>query len=165
MDGNIMIDYKYPQTMALDKLFANDYNPNRMPDAEMDMLRQCIQQYGFLFPIIAVPDGDRYRIVDGYHRYETLRRMGATEALVTVLDIKYSDAIKLTVLMNRIKGIHKIEGMAELVSRLGEQGLEAEDIMDGLGMEAEEVIRLQKQQGISDVFKHRDYSKAWKIKK
>ena len=77
--------------VPLASLEANDYNPNRMPGSEMDLLRQCIEKFGFLFPIVVVRAGEKYKIVDGFHRYETLRRMGAQEAAVVVLELSHAD--------------------------------------------------------------------------
>ena len=109
MDGHI-IDQKATKAkvVPLTELFANDYNPNRMPDTEMTLLKECIVKYGFLFPILVTWDSEKnkYRIIDGYHRYEALKRIGAIEASVIDLEIPYHDAVQLTVLMNRIKGLH-----------------------------------------------------------
>ena len=45
---------KFPESkiVPISELFANDYNPNRMPNTEMGLLKDCILKYGFLFPII-----------------------------------------------------------------------------------------------------------------
>lgn len=153
------------RVVPLDQLQANDYNPNRMPDAEMDLLRQCIEKYGFLFPIIAVATGPKqFRIVDGFHRYETLKRMGAQEAAVVVLELSYHDAVQLTVLMNRIKGLHQVDRMSDLVVKLHDLGLEDEEICKNLGMELEEYIRLKQQLGIAHSFRKHVYTNSWSVK-
>jgi len=152
--------------VPLSDLFANEYNPNRMPDAEMDLLRQCIEKYGFLFPIIVTWDAEKqkYRIIDGYHRYETLKRMGAQEASVVPLSLSYHDAVQLTVLMNRIKGLHQVELMSDLVVKLHDLGLEDEEICKNLGMELEEYIRLKQQLGIAHSFRKHVYTNSWTVK-
>ena len=68
MDGNTLdINFKTQETIVvgIDELQANEYNPNRMPDTEMDLLKQSILKYGFLFPIITTWDEKigKYRIV------------------------------------------------------------------------------------------------------
>lgn len=153
-----------PKLVNLQDIYSNDYNPNRMPDAEMDLLISCIKKYGFLFPILVAKDSstDRYRIVDGFHRFEALRRIGADKAVVIELPLSYHDAIQLTVLMNRIKGLHQVELMSDLVVKLADLGLQDSDIAKNLGMEAEELIRLKQQLGISHSFKDCDYSMSWK---
>jgi hypothetical protein len=151
----------------IDKLQANDYNPNRMPKAEMSLLKDCIQRFGFIFPIVTTWDQEieKYRIIDGYHRYETLKSMGSKKVLIVDLKINFNDSVQLTVLMNRIKGMHQVEKMSDLVIKLSDLGLEDYEICKNLGMEPEELIRLQQQLGISNAFKDREYSKSWQPEK
>lgn len=149
--------------VPMDQLYANDYNPNRMPATEMALLKNCILKYGFLFPLIVTWDEakGKYRIIDGYHRYEVLKTIGATEVSVIDMDIPYHDAVQLTVLMNRIKGMHQVELMSDLVVNLENLGLLDEEICQNLGMEAEEYLRLKQQLGIAHSFKNHEYSRAW----
>lgn len=165
--SNVAIKQKASEAkvVPITSLFANDYNPNRMPDAEMDLLRQCIEKYGFLFPIVTTWDKEKekYRIIDGYHRYETLKRMGAQEVSIVVLELTYHDAVQLTVLMNRIKGLHQVELMSDLVVKLHDLGLEDEEICKNLGMELEEYIRLKQQLGIAHSFRKHIYTNSWTI--
>jgi ParB-like chromosome segregation protein Spo0J len=153
------------KVVPIELLFANEYNPNRMPDTEMGLLKQCILKYGFLFPIIATWDEEKkkYRIIDGYHRYEALRRIGATEASIIDMGIPYHECVQLTVLMNRIKGLHQVELMSDLVMKLEELGLEDTEICQNLGMEVEEYLRLKQQLGIAHAFKNHEYTKSWEI--
>lgn len=166
MDANTV---KFPEAkiVPITELFANDYNPNRMPDTEMGLLKECIVKYGFLFPIITTWDSDKqkYRIIDGYHRYETLRRIGSIEVSIIDLQLKYHDAVQLTVLMNRIKGLHQVELMSDLVVKLEDLGLEDSEICKNLGMEAEEYLRLKQQLGIAHAFRNHNYSNSWEIEK
>lgn len=158
---------KFPQSkvVPITELFANDYNPNRMPREEMRLLGECILKYGFLFPIVTSWDEEKqkYRIIDGYHRFETLKRIGATECLIVDLRVPYHDAVQLTVLMNRIKGLHQVEKMSDLVMKLESLGLEDNEIASNLGMEAEELIRLKQQLGIAHAFKNVEYANSWEI--
>lgn len=153
------------EVVPMEMLVANEYNPNRMPDTEMNLLRDCILKYGFLFPIITTYDEEleKYRIIDGYHRYEVLKRIGAKEVAILDLELSYHDAVQLTVLMNRIKGLHQVELMSDLVVKLEDLGVADEDICENLGMEPEEFIRLKQQLGISHAFRNHKYTKAWKI--
>lgn len=165
MDANTI---KFPEEkiVKIEDLFANDYNPNRMPRKEMNLLKDCILKFGFLFPIIvtSVDNDGKYRIIDGYHRYETLKRLGSEFVRVIDLKIPYHDAVQLTVLMNRIKGLHQVEAMSELVVKLEDLGLTDEEIGVNLGMEAEEYIRLKQQLGIAHAFKNVEYSNSWEVK-
>lgn len=151
------------KVVPIDQLFANDYNPNRMPSVEMGLLDSCILKYGFLFPIITSWDEEKgkYRIIDGFHRYDSLKRVGATEAAILDLRISYHEAVQLTVLMNRIKGLHQVERMSDLVVKLSNLGLEDDEICKNLGMETEEYLRLKQQLGIAHVFRHAEYGNSW----
>jgi len=149
--------------VPIDEIFANDYNPNRMPTVEMELLDSCIARYGFLFPLICTFDKkvQKYRIIDGYHRYESLKRSQATHAEILDLKIPYHDAVQLTVLMNRIKGIHQVERMADVVCKLADLGLQDDEICENLGMELEEFGRLKQQLGIAHVFRNAKYGNSW----
>ena len=165
METNL-VNLRIPFIVPIELLFANDYNPNKMPKEEMGLLSECILKYGFLFPIIVSWDEDmqKFRIIDGYHRYETLKRIGATEATVIDLKLPYHECIQLTVLMNRIKGLHQVEKMSDLVVQLENLGLTDAEIAHNLGMESEELIRLKQQLGIAYAFKKAPYSNAWETK-
>lgn len=160
-----MIDFKGLNTevIEIEKLHPNDYNPNRMPETEMSLLKQCIMKFGFLFPILVNWDEDlkKYRIIDGYHRYQSLLELKSEQACVINLNIPYHEAVQLTVLMNRIKGMHQVEEMGNLVVKLEDLGLEDAEVCQNLGMEPEEYLRLKQQLGIAHSFKNHEYSKSW----
>lgn len=164
-----MINHKATQAkvVPISELQANEYNPNRMADTEMGLLRQSIETYGFLFPIITTWDDDlqKYRIIDGYHRYETLKRMGSDTACIVDLDVTYHECVQLTVLMNRIKGLHQVEKMSDLVVQLEDLGLTDYEICDNLGMEQDEFMRLKQQLGIAHAFRNHEYNPSWSVEK
>lgn len=161
---NKEIKFCSPITIDIGLIDANDYNPNRMPKTEMRLLEQCITAYGFLFPLICTKNNEtgRYTIIDGYHRFEALKRMGSTKAMIVDLQIPLHDAVQLTVLMNRIKGMHQVERMSDLVVKLEDLGLEDSEICKNLGMETEEFMRLKQQLGIAHAFRDHTYSNSWK---
>ena len=159
------IDFKIPEIVDISLLIANDYNPNKMPKKEMDLLADCISTYGFLFPIIVNEEKGKYIIVDGYHRYETLKRLKSDKASIINLNIKTEQRMQLTVLMNRIKGMHQIESMSHLVVKLSNLGMDDVEICENLGMEAEEYLRLKQQLGIAHAFRNHNYSNSWEINK
>lgn len=165
MDANT-VKFVQPIIVPIDMLVANDYNPNRMPETEMRLLADSIKTYGFLFPIITTWDEKlgKFRIIDGYHRYEVLKRMGSKEVMIVDLSLKYHQAMQLTVLMNRIKGMHKVERMSDLIVNLEDLGMEDSEICHNLGMEAEEFLRLKQQLGIAHAFRNHNYSNSWEIK-
>jgi len=149
--------------VPLEMCFANSYNPNKMLTKENQMLCDCMIKYGFLFPLITTFDEEKqkYRIIDGYHRYEALKKIGAKEVAILDMKLPYHDAVQLTVLMNRIKGLHQIELMSDLVVKLEDLGLQDNEICENLGMETEEYLRLKQQLGIAHAFKDHVYSNSW----
>ena len=60
--------------VPLEKVKANDYNPNRVAPPEMKLLETSIWEDGFTQPIVCYHDAanDEYIIVDGFHRYTTM---------------------------------------------------------------------------------------------
>lgn len=153
------------KVVDIDLLFSNSYNPNRMVSREFSMLKEAILKYGFLFPILTCWDEGKkmYRIIDGYHRFEALKQIGAKKASIVDLKLSYHDAVQLTVLMNRIKGIHQVELMSDLVMKLEDLGLQDREICENLGMETEEYLRLKQQLGIAHAFRNHEYSKSWEV--
>ena len=52
------------------ELYANDYNPNRVPPKELELLRVSLLSDGWALPLVVLPRGPRgYQIVDGFHRW------------------------------------------------------------------------------------------------
>lgn len=149
--------------IEIENVLANDYNPNVMPASLMDLLWLCVSKFGFLFPVITTFDEEKqkYRIIDGFHRYEDFRRNGKKYIAVLDLQVPYHDAIQLTVLMNRIKGFHQVEGMSKLIMKLEHFGLGDAEICKNLDMEVEEYLRLKQQLGIAHSFRNHEFSKSW----
>lgn len=160
-----MIKFITSKVVNISELQPNDYNPNRMAKTEMNLLKESISKYGFIFPIVTTWDSEisKYRIIDGYHRYQTLINLKSENALIVDLEISYADCVKLTVLMNRIKGMHKVEKMSDLVIKLQDLGIEDFEIAKELGMEVEELLRLKQQLGIASMFANKEFSKSWEV--
>ena len=59
--------------VPINKVEANNYNPNSVASKEMGLLHTSIKHDGYTQPIVTVydPDKDKYVIVDGFHRYFT----------------------------------------------------------------------------------------------
>ena len=59
----------------IDKIRANAYNPNAVAPPEMKLLETSIWEDGYTMPVVCyyLPEDDIYEIVDGYHRYTTLK--------------------------------------------------------------------------------------------
>lgn len=51
--------------------------------------------------------------------------------------------------------------MSNIVADLVEKGLTDDEIAENLGMDADEVLRLKQNSGVSDLFIDHEYSPAW----
>lgn len=157
----------------INKVTANDYNPNSVARTEMKLLYTSIKHDGYTQPVVTVYDKkkDKYVIVDGFHRYLTCktnkdileRNLGRLPIVVIASDI--NDRMASTIRHNRARGKHSIDGMSSMVFDMLENGWEDQDICNELGMEAEELIRLKHITGFSKLFQDVEYKKSWETKK
>jgi len=143
------------KSIPLDKIVANDYNPNKVAKRELDLLYKSIKEDGYTMPIVCYynNDIDKYTIVDGFHRYTIMlkykniyeRENGCLP--VSVIDKDISNRMASTIRHNRARGKHDVELQAALVAML-KDGWDELKIMDNLGMTLEEVQRLIGLKGI-----------------
>lgn len=155
--------------IPIEKIQANSYNPNHVAPPEMKLLYQSIKEDGYTMPIVCyyLKDIDKYEIVDGYHRYTTMllhkdiyeRENGMLP--VSVIDKPISDRMASTIRHNRARGSHSIELMTNIVKELKESGMSDNWIMKNIGMDADELLRLQQIGGLQELFKDKEFSKSW----
>ncbi len=150
--------------VPLEKVIANDYNPNRVAPPEMRLLKLSIEEDGYTQPIVAYYDAsnDRYIIIDGFHRYRCAKEyFHLAEIPVVVVDKPLGSRIASTIRHNRARGTHGIRAMSDVVLSLIEQGWEDADIAQHLGMDVEEVLRLKQITGLPQAFAHHQFSRSW----
>lgn len=151
--------------VPIEKIEANDYNPNHVAKREMDLLYQSIKCDGYTMPVVCFYDQerDKYILVDGYHRHLIMlfhkdiyeRENGLIP--VSVIDKDIKDRMASTVRHNRARGKHEVELQASLVAML-KAGWDELKIMKELGMTLEEVQRLIGLRGIASEIKGVPYS-------
>ena len=164
--GEIKLPCLNVQLVSVDKVTANNYNPNNVAANNMELLMQSILDNGFCFPIVTIYDNidDIYVIIDGFHRYTILKDwLGCSEIPIIVLDHDIKQRMAATIQFNRARGVHQVELMGDLVQALVNQGMDDMDISKHLGMELEEVHRLKQITGIAELFKNQVYSKSWEM--
>lgn len=168
-----MENFKSPvygvRPIPIEKIHANAYNPNSVAPPEMKLLYKSILEDGYTMPIVCyyIPETDTYEIVDGYHRYLTMkqhkdiydRENGCLP--VSVIDKPLTDRMASTIRHNRARGTHSIELMTNIVAELVESGMSDAWIMKNIGMDAEELLRLKQISGLAALFKDKDFSHAW----
>jgi ParB family chromosome partitioning protein len=81
---------KQPLKLALFRLEEIEVPPFQRDISESlrKQLELAIDKLGFLTPIVVVPKGGKYYVVDGRHRLEAMRSLGAREILAIVVDEK-----------------------------------------------------------------------------
>lgn len=157
--------------VPLDKIRANNYNPNSVAPPEMRLLEKSIREDGYTMPVVCyfVEDEDVYEIVDGFHRYTvmmTCRDIREREnglLPVTVIDKDISNRMASTIRHNRARGSHSIDLMVNIVGELVESGMSDEWIAKNIGMDADELLRLKQISGLAAMFKDKDFTRAWAV--
>ena len=126
-------------------LKANDYNPNKVSEDNLDLLTQSILTNGWTLPIVVRPD---YTIIDGFHRWTVSGReplLSKLEGKVPVVIVDHADEdgnIYGTITHNRARGTHLLEPMKVIVKTLIENGKTMDEIVKQTGMKKEEIFRL-----------------------
>jgi ParB-like chromosome segregation protein Spo0J len=161
------------QWVPLSKVKANDYNPNTVAKNEMRLLTVSILHDGYTQPVVTIHDKERdiYVIVDGFHRYLVMKTnkkvsemTGGLLPIVTI-DKDLNDRMASTVRHNRARGTHSVDGMANMVFEMLDNGWSDSAICSELGMEVEELIRLKHVTGFSKLFEGIEYRQSWETKK
>ena len=156
--------------VASENIAANDYNPNSVAPPEMELLRTSISADGYTQPIVAHDEGDKYVVIDGFHRNrvgkECLDVRERIYGYLPVVQIR-ADAtdrnhrMASTIRHNRARGKHKVEAMSEIVIELKRRNWSDARICKELGMDRDEVLRLCQISGLSEIFAGQEFSKAW----
>lgn len=155
--------------VTADLVHANDYNPNSVAPPEMKLLEHSILKDGYTQPIVTWPNNG-IEVVDGFHRHRVGKESAEINAMIhgylPVVMIRPSqgeknDRMAATIRHNRARGAHKVESMSEIVVELKRRFWSDERIATELGMEADEVLRLQQITGLSGLFADEEFSEAW----
>jgi ParB-like chromosome segregation protein Spo0J len=168
-----MPDFKSPVynvlAVPIDRVEANDYNPNAVAPPEMALLETSIWEDGYTQPVVTYYDkeNDVYIVVDGFHRYLTLKnskRIFEREKgmlPIVVIDKEIGDRMASTIRHNRARGTHNIELMSTIVAELVEMGKGDRWICEHIGMSVDELLRLKQITGVAALFANRDFSDSW----
>lgn len=152
------------QWVPVEKVVANDYNPNVVAPPEMKLLRLSIEADGYTQPIVVWERDGLYEVVDGFHRHMVGKELGYTHLPVVVVNndrTDRNDRIASTIRHNRARGKHQVVGMSEIVQELARRNWSNEKISRELGMEPDEVLRLKQIGGLAEMFADELFSEAW----
>ena len=156
-----VLDTKF---VPIEKITANDYNPNKVAREQMKLLAVSIENSGFTQAVVCIYDAaaDLYVIVDGFHRFTLLRDyFKCSHVPVVVLEKTLNERMAATVRHNRARGKHTRSITESIVEKLTRLEMTNAQIAKQLGMRAEEVLRLKQARGIADHYANRSYSRAW----
>lgn len=153
----------------IDRVHANDYNPNAVAHHEMRLLHVSIAEDGYTQPVVVVENTDTdpstFEIVDGFHRYTMMRThrdiYDTTGGYlpVVVIDKPIADRMAATVRHNRARGKHSVAGMSSLVFEMLRAGVSDTEICRKVGLEAEELARLKYITGYAKLYADHTYTR------
>ena len=157
------------EMIPLEEIEANQYNPNKMAPPESNLLRTSLEKSGVTMPILVNRLNVRekkYVVIDGYHRYQLLLNHPERQALkgyipAVVLNLPEEKCMSTSVRHNLARGSHQVELTADLIIQLREMGWTNNKICYELGMDQDEVLRLQQVTGLAAAFKDQDFSLSW----
>lgn len=151
---------------------ANDYNPNSVAPPEMELLRLSIMADGYTQPIVTNPLGDKFEVVDGFHRNrvgkeceDVRKRVHGYLPIVRIKEDRKEkgDRIASTIRHNRARGKHRIDAMSDIVIELKRRNWTTDRICRELGMDPDEVLRLCQITGLAELFSDQEFSKSWDV--
>ncbi|MDR1811544.1 MAG: ParB/RepB/Spo0J family partition protein [Candidatus Fibromonas sp.] len=168
-------EYKSPvysiKAIPVEKLRANEYNPNSVAPPEMELLYRSIKEDGYTMPIVVYyhRNDDVYEIVDGFHRYSVMmqypdiykREKGLIPC--SIIEKPISERMASTIRHNRARGSHNVDLMSNIVAELVEMGKNDKWISKHLGMSIDEILRLKQITGLASLFKDEEFSKSWVV--
>lgn len=154
--------------VPVEKVVANTYNPNIVAPPEMKLLELSIWEDGYTMPCVCyyLKDKDQYELVDGYHRYlvmktsERIYRRERGLLPVSVINKDVSERMASTIRHNRARGTHSVELMSHIVSELTKSGMSDSWIMNNIGMDRDELLRLKQVSGLAELFADKEFSKS-----
>jgi ParB-like chromosome segregation protein Spo0J len=155
--------------VPIEQVECNQYNPNSVATNEMRLLYLSIKSDTYTQPVVTIWDDEKqkYVIVDGFHRYTTMKMnkdiydMNKGLLPIVVIEKDINDRMASTVRHNRARGKHSVTGMSSMVFSMLQNGMSDADVCNELGMEPDELVRLKHITGFSKLFKDAQYSRAW----
>ena len=138
--------------VPVEKVVANNYNPNVVAPPEMKLLELSIWEDGYTMPC------------DGYHRYLVLKKSARIYERekgllpVAVIEKDISNRMVSTIRHNRARGTHNVELMSHIVAELTKAGMSDQWILKNIGMDKDELLRLKQVSGLAELFANKDFS-------
>lgn len=156
------------------KLIVDKTNPNVMDEKSYQALKDVIEKFGFIIPIIT---NKNYVIADGFHRFKAARDLNIETVPVIALDVDEVDRKILRQVLNKLHGEHKLgkdieefefiydqqKSYDSLVKYLGKDDSYFKDLVELKEEEVEDGIeRIKEEEYFTSI---NDYLEWQKIKK
>jgi hypothetical protein len=108
------------ETLPIDWLVPNVWNPNQMTEAMFEKEMNSIREFGFVDPItVRKVSAELYEIIDGEHRWKAAARLGMTAVPCTIVHgLSDQQAKKLTPILNGLRGEPDQGKLADLLRDL-----------------------------------------------
>ena len=116
---------------------------------------------------------DKTRVViDGFHRNrvgkeceEIQKKVFGYLPVVTIRESQknINDRVASTIRHNRARGKHQVDNMSDIIVDLKKRNWSNKKISKELGMDSDEVLRLAQISGLTELFKDKEFSKAWEL--
>ncbi|MDA0116576.1 IbrB-like domain-containing protein [Vibrio sp. T11.5] len=154
--------------LSVNHIESNRYNPNKMARPEGKLLKHSIAIDGLTMPIIVNKreKTDSYILIDGFHRFELLKSHPELQPIpgyvpCVVFHKSLENSMSTSVRHNIARGVHQVELTSSLVMTLRQLEWSNERICQELGMDKDEVLRMQQVSGIAAEFKDQQFSQSW----
>jgi ParB family chromosome partitioning protein len=72
--------------LPINKLRSEDFPTGTMSKSEYLGLKHSIKEYGILYPIKVLPDGNTYRVIDGRHRLKAAQELGLEDVPCMIVE-------------------------------------------------------------------------------
>jgi len=120
------------ETVPIELLDPNPWNPNRQSDAVDRALGESIDEFGFIDPITARMVDGRWQIIGGEHRWRKAQQRGMTHVPVIGVDANDDEAKRLTLILNETVGEHDVVAVGTLLAQLRADDVDMETLLRGL---------------------------------
>lgn len=126
-----MVKFFEVKKVKIKDIKLDQTNPNEVSDLKMKGLKETIEKFGFLEPIVINQDN---LMVDGEHRFRILKEMGETEIPVIKINVKDIDRRIIRQTMNKLRGAHNPRDDIEDLIRISKE-VSLQDMSKYLGLE------------------------------
>lgn len=127
------------ETVDIDDILPREINPNEMDAKMFAFLTQYIHGAGYLQPILVVREEDKFRIIDGEHRWRASKADGYTALDVVVVDKSLREQIIAQLNFNLIHGELNPAKYGAVLTLLMGDDLNSADLSKVIAMEQSEI--------------------------